>query len=218
VVKPTLASIEPFRSLPDAQRKRLADASHEASFLKGQTIVRTGTGCNEVWLVQRGRVHMKRITPDGKSLIACVAGPGELFCCLPALDRKSYPIDAVAATDTTVLCIPAGAFHDAMARAPAFARQTVCLFCERLREMEHSCCMIYESAERRLAQVLLGLVRKFGPTIPMTRLELAEMAGIAQETAIRTLARLSRRGIIRSVRGKTTVLAADALESLLHKA
>lgn len=103
-----------------------------------------------------------------------------------------------------------------MAASPAFAQQTLCLFCERLRQVEHKSCMIYDTAEARLAQVLLTLSKKFGPTIPLTRNELADIAGTTPETAIRTLSRFKAKGFISSSRGKTTLLKPDKLSDFLQ--
>jgi CRP-like cAMP-binding protein len=153
---------------------------------------------------------------DGKVSTTCVMTAGEPFCCLPALDRKQYPVDAVAAEDSVLVRIPLEAFHQAMARSQPFAQQTLCLFCDRLRQVEHKSCMVYESAERRLAQVLLTLAKKFGSTVPLTRQELAEIAGTTHETAIRTLSRFGKQGLIKSSRGKTVILHPEKLSALLN--
>ena len=77
--------------------------------------------------------------------------------------------------------------------------------------------MIYEPAEARLAQALIGLMKKFGQTIPLTRQELAEVAGTTHETAIRTLSRFRQQGLIRSSRGKTTIVQPEKLQALADK-
>ena len=152
---------------------------------------------------------------DGKVSTTCVMTPGETFCCLPALDRKSYPTDALAAEESVVIRIPTEAFHQAMNRSPTFAQHTLCLFCDRLRQVEHKSCMVYEPAEARLAQVLLTLSKKFGPTIPLTHQELAEIAGTTHETTTRTLNRFKQQGFIHSARGRTTLVRPEQLQALL---
>ena len=211
-----LAALEPFKRLAPAERTRLLQAAQEKHYPKGHTLFREGQPSDAVWVVKTGRVHLMRFLADGKVSTTCVMTPGELFCCLPALDRKAYPTDAVAAEDSVVVRIPTNVFHEAMNRSPAFSEQTLCLFCDRLRQVEHKSCMVYEPAEARLAQVLLGLSKKFGPTIPLTRQELAEIAGTTHETAIRTLSRFAKQGLIRSVRGKTTLLRPAQLQALLE--
>jgi CRP-like cAMP-binding protein len=211
-----LATVQPFKGLAANELQRLAQGVTEKRYAKGQTIFQAGQQADAVWVVKTGRVHLLNYLADGKASTTCVMTVNETFCCLPAMDRKPYPADAVAAVDSVVVRIPLDAFHLAMGRSAAFTEATLCLFCDRLRQVEHKGCMIYESAEARLAQVLLGLSKKFGATVPLTRQELAEIAGTTLETTIRTLSQFKRQGFIRSVRGKTTILKPDGLQSLLQ--
>ncbi len=210
-----LGRVEPFKRLNAVERRRLAQAAKARSYTKGETIFRAGQSSDAVWIVKTGRVHLMKFLADGKVSTTCVMTPGETFCCLPALDRKTYPTDAIAAQDSVVVRIPSDAFHEAMERSPAFTQETLCLFCDRLRQVEYKSCMVYDSAETRLAQILLTLSKKFGLTIPLTRQELAEVAGTTHETAIRTLSRFGKQGLIRSSRGKTTIVKPGKLSSLL---
>ncbi len=211
-----LARVDPFKRLAPDERRRLGAAAREKTYAKGETIFRAGQSSDAVWVVKTGRVHLMKFLADGKASTTCVMTVGETFCCLPALDRKTYPTDAIAAQDSVVIRIPSDAFHQAMERSPAFTQQTLCLFCDRLRQVEHKSCMAHESAETRLAQVLVTLSKKFGPTIPLTRQELAEIAGTTLETSIRTLSRFSKQGLVRSSRGQTTILEFEKLQVLIQ--
>lgn len=210
-----LATVEPFRRLPPTELKRLVHVARETRYAKGETIFREGQRSDAVWLVKTGRVHLMKFLANGKASTTCVMTVGETFCCLPAMDRGPYPVDAVVAEESVIVRIPADDFHQAMSRSPSFTQETLCLFCERLRQVEHRSCMVYEPAEERLAKILLGLSKKLGPSIPLTRQELAEIAGTTLETAIRTLSRFSKRGWIRSARGTTTILKPDQLKTLI---
>ena len=66
-----------------------------------------------------------------------------------------------------------------------------------------------------MAQALLALRKKFGDSIPLTRQEIAELAGTTVETVIRTVSRFQREGWVRSGRGKLQLLDPDALQRLL---
>ncbi len=212
-----LDSVELFKRLPAPERKRLARVAQEKRYEKGGTIFREGQPAEAVWIVKSGRVHLMKFLADGKASTTCVMKSGEPFCCLPALDGKPYPVDAMAAIDSVVVRIPLAAFHRAMNRSATFTHETLCLFCDRLRQVEHKSCMIYEPVEARLAQVLIGLMKKFGQTIPLTRQELAEVAGTTHETAIRVLSRFRQQGLIRSTRGKTTIIQPEKLQALADK-
>ena len=211
-----LASIEPFKHLPADERKLIAKQAREMSYAKDETVFQAGAPADAVWVVKTGRIHLTTFLAGGKASTTCVMSVGDPFCCLPALDRKPYPVNAVAAEESVIIRIPIAAFHDAMSRSKEFAQQTLCLFCDRLRQVEHRSCMIYEAVDVRLAQVLLTLSKKFGSIIPLTRQELAELAGTTHETTIRTLSRFKEQGLITSARGNTTILRPEGLQALIE--
>jgi CRP-like cAMP-binding protein len=213
-MEPLLTKAEPFKRLTPSERQRLAAASREQRYAKGETVFREGDPAEAVYIVKEGRVHLMKFLEGGQASTTCVMTPGETFCCLPALDRRPYPVDAVAAVDSVVVRIPASAFHELLERNPAFLGDALCLFCDRLRAVEHKSCALYDAVDRRLAQALLTLSKKFGPTIPMTKHELAELAGTTVETAIRVLSQLRKQRVITSARGSTTIVKPSALQKL----
>ncbi len=210
------STIQLFKRLSPTERQRLAAVSREKRYAKGETVFRAGEPAEAVCIVKEGRVHLMKFLEGGQASTTCVMAPGETFCCLPALDRKPYPVDAIAAADSVVVRIPTGAFHELMQRNPGFLQDSLCLFCDRLRDVEHRSCMAYESVEQRLASALLTLSKKFGPTIPLTKHELAELANTTVETTIRVLSQLKKQGIIKSSRGSTTIAKPEALQRLAH--
>ena len=209
-----LSTVALFKRLSPAQRQHLAAVSREKRYVKGETVFRAGEPAEAVCVVKEGRVHLMKFLEGGQASTTCVMTPGEPFCCLPALDRKPYPVDAIAAADSIVVRIPTSAFHELLQQNPSFLQDSLCLFCDRLRDVEHKSCMIYDTVERRLAQALLTLSKKFGPTIPLTKQELAELASTTVETTIRVLSQLKKQGILRSSRGSTTIAKSDQLKHL----
>ncbi len=211
-----LAQVKPFERLSPVERQRLARVTREKNYAKGETIFRAGEPADAVCIVKEGRVHLMKFLEGGQASTTCVMTPGETFCCLPALDGKPYPVDAVAAEDSTIVRIPTTVFQEFLRRSPSFLQDSLCLFCDRLRQVEDKSCMTYDSVERRLAKTLLTLSKKFGQTIPLTKNELAELANTTQETTIRILSQLSKQGVVRSARGTTTILRPEKLSALLN--
>ena len=209
-----LNRVEPFKRLSVGERQRLTAVSREKRYAKGETIFRAGEPAEAVCVVKEGRVHLMKFLEGGQASTTCVMTPGETFCCLPALDRKPYPVDAIAAVDSVVVRIPTSAFHELLQKNPAFLQDSLCLFCDRLRDVEQKSCMVYDSVERRLAQALLTLSKKFGPTVPLTKHELAELANTTVETTIRILSLLKKQGVVKSSRGSTTIAKPEQLERL----
>jgi len=209
-----LRQAELFKNLPSKERERLASRSLERTYTKGQTVFHEGHPSDSVWLVMEGRVHLLHYLPQGRVQTTCVMTPGEPFCCLPALDRGTYPATAIAATPAKVLQVPSALFHELMAISPKMLQETLCLFCSRLRQVEAKGCLAHDPVDRRVAQALLTLQKKFGDTIPLTRQEIAELVGTTVETAIRTISRFQQEGWVRSTRGKIELLEARRLSEL----
>ena len=210
-----LKQSELFRQLNAKQREQLVSFSHERTYAKGDVIFHEGRPSDSVWLTIEGRVHLLHHQPEGRVQANCVMTPGETFCCLPALDQGVYPATAVAATRARILQIPNRRFHELMQGSKALLEETLCVFSNRLRQVEAKGCLVHDPVERRIAQALLTLRKKFGDTIPLTRQEIAELAGTTVETVIRTTGRFQQEGWIRSARGKVQLVKPESLQSLL---
>ncbi len=192
----------------------MASFSHERVYAKGEVIFHEGRPSDSVWLTIEGRVHLLHHQAEGRVQATCVMTPGETFCCLPALDQGVYPATAVAATKARVLQVPHHLFQEIIKSSPGLLQKTLCVFTGRLRQVEAKGCMIHDPVERRVAQALLALRKKFGDSIPLTRQEIAELAGTTVETAIRTISRFQQEGWVRSSRGKVQLLQPDSLGRL----
>ena len=209
-----LKQSELFGHLSAKERQRVAAFSHERIYAKGEVIFHEGRPSDSVWLTLEGRVHLLHHQAEGRVQASCVMTPGETFCCLPALDQGIYPATAVAATQARVLQIPHPLFQEMMKNSSRLLQQALCVFGGRLRQIEAKGCMIHDPVERRVAQILLALQKKFGDSIPLTRQEIAELCGTTVETAIRTISRFQQEGWVRSTRGKVQLLQPDSLGRL----
>lgn len=210
-----LKQISIFRHLKELDRQRLAAVSRERGYARGEVIFHEGHPSDSVWVVMEGRVHLLHYQPEGRSQATCVMTPGETFCCLPALDRGTYPATGIAATPTRLLQIPLQTFHELLRSRPSLLQETLCVFGARLREVEARGCLIHDPVEQRVVQALLTLRKKFGDTIPLTRQEVAELAATTVETVIRTIGRFQDEGWVRSARGKIQILKPESLQRLL---
>ena len=141
--------------------------------------------------------------------------PGEPFCCLPTLDKGNYPATAVAANPSDVLQVPLWLFHELMESSPPMSEAASCLFWSRMRQIEAKGCSAYGPVERRIAQALITLEKKFAETIPLTKQEISELVGTSVETAIRTISRFQQEGWVRSARGRLELLDLKALKQLV---
>ena len=211
-----LARIPLFRFLPVAVLQQVGEASEVRRFHKGEALFEEGRPARTVWLIQRGWVHLVKRTPQGTPATIFTVTPEEVVCGFSAVAGEgAYYASAIAATETTAVCVPQELFAQLIARQPGFAQQVLRIYHTRMEHMAQAISLAQAPVEQRLASILLRLRAAFGHTVPITHHELARMAGTRWETSIRTLSSLKRRGIVASSRGRVTILAPRTLRAML---
>ena len=212
-----LASITPFDVLAPKEIRDMERRSFKKHFQRGDTIFVEGSSSRTVWIVKAGRVHLATRHFNGKISTICVKAEGDLLCGLPALDRGNYPATAIAKEATRLIGVPSEVFSALMARHPRLSRKLVAMLCRCLRHAEETAAShTFGSAEKRVVNVLVTLAEKFGPEIPLTREEIAELCGLAVETVIRTTSRLKIKNLLSSNGKKSLRVDAEKLHAHLE--
>ncbi len=202
-------------ALQTDELRELAKLTVERSFESGEFIFWEGDPPEWFYLVEQGKVKMLKHASTGKEFLIAVFGPGEAFGEVAVFDSAPYPASAQAADDTRALGVRRQQFVDFLSHNPPVALNMINVLGGRLREAHTRLRdLAGERVEQRLASILLMLHNKLGPTLPFTRQEIADMGGTTTETAIRVMARLKDSGVIRSSRGRITILDESALRRL----
>ena len=204
-----------FSGLSQAELDELAGLAVERSLVAGEFVFWDGDAPEWLYMVAGGRIKVIKYSSLGKEFIVAFWGPGDMFGEVAVFEDKPYPASAQAVANTRVVGIKRADFLPFLARHPQVALRIINILGGRLRDAQ---CRLRDLAgergEQRLTSVLLMLFAKLGATLPFTRQEIADMAGTTTETAIRVLSQLRDRGIIRSIRGKVTILDEEKLRLL----
>ena len=204
-----------FSSLKDDELGELANLTHERSFLPNEFIFWDGDAPEWFYIVAEGKIKVIKHSSQGKEFIIAFFDPGEMFGEVAVFEDKPYPASAQAGVETRVLGIKREDFLSFLTHRPQVALRIINVLGGRLREFQNRLKdLAGERVEQRLANVLLMLSSKLGSTLPFTRQEIADMTGTTIETAIRVMSQLKDRGIIRSARGKITILNETKLRLL----
>ena len=204
-----------FSNLNDDELNELATLSIEHGFTPNEFIFWDGDSPEWFYIVAEGKVKVLKHSSSGKEFIIAFFGPGEMFGEVAVFENKPYPASAQAVIETKVIGVKKDDFLPFLANRPQVALKIISVLGGRLRDAQSRLRDIAgERVEQRLASVLLMLSVKFGPTIPFTRQEIADMVGTTIETAIRVISTLKNRRIIRSVRGKVIILDEQKLRLL----
>jgi CRP/FNR family transcriptional regulator, nitrogen oxide reductase regulator len=189
---------------------------------RGEAVFRQGEPAADVRLLAEGRVKVYN-TVAGRRVTLRLIEPRELFGGGGVWGESVFPAHGLAAVDGVVLHMATGIFRELVASQPALALSLVEELGARLREAEARIRALQAAgAEQRLAQALHRLavrsgVPRAGAVLipgPLSRRDLAELAGTTESTASRTLQAWSRAGVVVPGRERIAVTAPDALAAI----
>jgi CRP/FNR family transcriptional regulator, cyclic AMP receptor protein len=204
---------------PEALDQLCRYAKH-SSLKRGATIVSKGDPGNSLVAVVSGTVKISISSPDGRSAILNLIGPGEIFGEVAVLDGLARTADATANTNCEIYVIDRRDFLPFVRSQPALAMKFIELLCTRLRwtsdQVEE---VILQDLPGRLASALLRLTEKHklaqgGRTIAITQQEISEMVGMTRESINKQLRAWATRNLVRLEHGAIVVLNAGMLRAL----
>ncbi len=206
-----LATMDIFKKVPVAALQEIEKRMVERKYLKGDTLFLEGDPAQSVWFVKEGYVKAGNTAASGRCQTLCMVGPRNMFgtCC--CLGGGEYPCQSVAESDVTVVYLPMKDFMDLLSRYPEISTPLIAHLSLRLRQSKDMQTFEQENVEKRILHVLLNLVKDFGTTIPLTRREIAEMAGTTVESSIRTFSKFEEAGLVSTTRGRITVRSTQDL-------
>lgn len=198
-----------FTDLSTEGTKELASYVTPVVFPKGAFIFKEGDPTSFFYLVHEGLVRVFKTSGSGKNVTFTIAGRGEtLMASSLFLDR--YFVSTQAMSDVTLLRVGRKEWLDFMYHYPTVPMGSIILMAHRLsREYERIVDIIGEEVELRLVHALSILAAKFGPTLSVTRQELANFVGTTTETTIRVLSKLKKRGVISGSASRREIVIAD---------
>lgn len=213
--QPAWFSTPLIAALPVAAKKELARGGVTRRLAKGAPLYTELQPPTHLWIVLSGRLRLLRHSSSGRVFALSLVLPGGVFC-VPAVIRQApYPCRAVADVATDVLELPAELIRRLTRHHAAFACEALKLVCEACCSAHGLCSAAQERAEDRVRMHLAACARSFGPTIPLSRLQLAELAGVTRETANRVLLRLQRQGLVRLEFSRVIVRDPARLQEML---
>ncbi|MET3665516.1 Crp/Fnr family transcriptional regulator [Caulobacter sp. 1776] len=222
-----LRGADMFDHLDDVARASVLAAGSVRSLSPGRVVFSQGDPGITCHTLLQGRVKIVQARPDGSQSVIRFIGPGEMYGTVAALMDKPFPADAVAVVDSLEVYWSVGTMRQLMARYPEIAMRSAASAGTRLFELQDRVGeMAGEKVEQRIARTLLRLVQQAGRRtsegveidFPITRQELAEMAGSTLHTVSRTLAAWDERGVTGSARRRIVVRKLSALVDLAEPA
>ena len=204
-----LKSVPLFADLEAAELERFSRVAVPRSFPAGTRVFHEGDHSDACYIVREGSFRVTREHSDGRAITLATLGPGEVFGELAMLDGDLRSASAEALSDGELLALPAIDVKALLARRRLRAAN------ERISRQS------FQTVPSRVAGVLSQLASETRSgeggevTIRMNQADLAQLAGTSRESVSRFLADLERAGVVRSGRGRVTVLDPSKLHNYI---
>lgn len=215
-------------ALGERSRGLLIAYAHVRVLAKGEAFFRDGQAATEIAYLVKGRIKLTRTNDDGRESILDLVHEGDALCTSAPTTWQPYCCAAIALEDdTTVLSIPRRDMYRVFEDDPPTARR----FVEAMGWRSAGLCdRVYQLSAgqviQRIASVFVTLAKRAGHDTPegieipilLTRQDVADLSATTVETAIRTIGRLSREGVMRGEKHGFVIQDLAALQAIARGA
>lgn len=219
-----LQSVPLFSDLEEDELERFSHVAVPRSFPAATRVFHEGDNSDACYIVKSGTFRVTREHSDGRAITLATLGPGEIFGELAMLDGDQRSASAEALSDGELLALPAGDVRALLSRHPEIALKLVAGLVRRLRAANVRLSrQSFQTVPSRVAGILAQLSREaqdgnggIEVTLHMNQTDLAQLAGTSRESVSRFLAELERAGVVRSGRGRVTVVDPPKLRNYIY--
>lgn len=208
-----LKQIDWLAELGDADWERLAARTSCHRFAAGATVFEPTRDPRSVYLLERGRVRIYRLSPSGDEATFGYVAPGEVFGELPGFGEYPRESFATATIASTIWKIPVPLFRELLQKRPRLTIEVTRQMGERMKRVESRVeSLVFRNVRCRLAHALLELAqegRRGGERalreVELTQAELATVIGASRQSVNAEIARFRGEGLVER-RGRRLVL------------
>lgn len=228
MIDPQLIAQNPFfRALSRDEQERLAQHLVRRRLERDEYVFYEGDPAEWLVLVVEGRVKMIKHSESGRETILATFGPGQIVGEVGVLVGETYPATAQALEPTIALSLRREEYVRLVHSHPELAWALIVELGQRLQHAHETIrSLAVEKVERRVARVLLRMASAAGErladgavriTVPLSRQDIADMAGTVIETAIRTLSKFQKQGLIDARQGYLILLKPHQLVTIAEE-
>lgn len=199
------------------------DVVKTVSYSKKEVVFAEGDECKGLYIVKHGRIKLVRSSSHGREQIIKILTPGDLLGLEVFYDGKNYENNSVSMEDSELCFISKNDFMRTITTEPAIAAKLITSLGKELHDAyERIGSLGLMSAKEKLTHLLLSLAEEHGVKenggvrlhLRLSRLEMAELLGITQETSIRLLRSLKEAGVISINRKDIFIISMDKLADI----
>lgn len=192
-------------------------------YRKKQVIYSEGNHPYRLLYIQKGKVKTFKTNSDGKELTIGLFTDGDFLGYTALLEGTTYKETAEAIDETEIAVIPAEEFDVLLHSSREITQKFIQLLAKNVTEKEEQLLgLAYNSLRKRVADALITLQNKYQTSekekfsIHISREDLANIAGTATESLIRTLSDFKSEKLIEIKEGNIVILNEKKLASMLN--
>lgn len=223
-IRALCSRIRLFEGLDAAGLDEAAEAAEMREFPRRATLFSQGELPARLFALASGLAKISQINGAGDPVTLRVIAPGEVLACVAVFRQIPYPATAITMAESRVLSWPARTILEMMDRLPALRANALDIVGERTEDLAHQLTeMATARMDERVARALLRLAAQAGQatpkgveiSVPLSRQDLAEIAGTDLFSVSRLFRSWAARGIILARRMHVTILDPAALRALV---
>jgi len=210
----------PFEHLlTQKEVNELIGASNKVDYSKKDVVFKQNSRVSEIAYVQSGLLKLSREMRKGKNIILRIAQKGTFLGLPSVFDNEIYEYSAICIEPTTIWFFQADVFKDLINRNGSFANEIVSqLAKDNIFNVARLSSLLYKQLPGRVADIILyfseEIYKSNSFSIPLTRQELAELAGTTKESLIRTLSEFNNDKIIDLTRNGFSINSLHIIKTL----
>lgn len=192
-------------------------------YKKKQAIYTEGHHPARLYYLIKGKVKTFKINDDGKEFVIGLYNEGEFLGYTSLLEDDLYKESAEALEECEIALIPKNEFNELINCNREVLQKFVLLLTNNITEKENQLLgLAYNSLRKKVAETLVTLSKKYKSdknkpfAINISRENLANIAGTAKESLIRTLSDFKDEQLIDIVHGDIVVLDEKKLQKLIN--
>lgn len=223
----SLAAVDLFACLTDAERQVIGQNCNWRRWLSGQLILDRETTSTEVYFVVSGRVRVIDYSASGnREIIFDEIGSGGYFGELAAIDGQPRSTHVVTTMETVTASLRGPDFSDIVFGRREIGLALLLRLCEIIRAgNDRIMDLSTRGAHNRIYAELLRLAKTGGKQAPNTAAirpipiysDIAARVSTTRETVTRVLSDLHHRGLIAREADAITILDVDRLVQMVHR-
>jgi DNA-binding response OmpR family regulator len=198
--------------------KQLSAEREVRKYAKKENIYKEGNFPKGIFFINKGKVKSYKTHDLGKELITGLHKEGDFFGYLALMDETEYNDSAEALDESEICFIPKEDFFSLVYNNAEVSKKFIKILSDNLTEREDQLLKLaYNSVRKRVAEALISLQNRYKKenekqfSMNISREDIANLAGTATETTIRTLSDFKDEKLIEIKGGTISIIDVDKL-------